>query len=208
MLTPPVSLHWQVTTSGHSQVVELKEYHVPLKSEILPLNPAATDSNHNSDGNAPQELLITCMESAPQPTQPREVPHKIHLSSSLSLTSKLLMCSQTFFPTLNQYFKLTYLRFYPYWQVFSHLPQQFCSTSSSRCRLRHSITWLILITQTHWNGKRKLWAYQTLISHNIYWHTGHRLVRQSLLARSQMRKKQTNHPKWQGMDKLNHFIQR
>lgn len=113
MLTPPVSLHWQVTTSGHSQVVELKEYHVPLKSEILALNPAATDSNHNSDGNAPQELLITCMESAPQPTQPREVPHKVHLSSSLSLTSKLLMCSQTFFLTLNQYFKLTYLWFTP-----------------------------------------------------------------------------------------------
>lgn len=38
------------------------------------------------------------------PTQAREVQKKIHLSSSLSLTSKLLKCSQRLFPTFNWYF--------------------------------------------------------------------------------------------------------
>lgn len=180
----PASRNADKSPPQSTQVVELKEHHEPFQSKILPLNLAATT------GTITQMEMLHRNSWSPawshSPTQARQALHKIHLSSSLSLTSKLLMCSQRFFPTLNQYFKLTYLWFYTYWQVFSHLPQQFCSTGFP------SAGWgaASLITQTLCNGQRELWACRTLISHNIYW--GHSLVRQSLLARSQRGKKQTN----------------
>lgn len=136
-----------------------------IQRKILPLNPATTKRRQNWDGNALQMLPNHLHGVTPQPHPAREALHKSHLSSSLPLTSKLLMCSQ----------RLT--------SISSQLISDFTPTDNFLI-CHNSSAWQDFPVQTeeqhqhssfpspkHTGMDKENHAYRTLISHNIYWDT-------------------------------------